>query len=111
MKMKNALTVIIVYLLFFAGNVNGAKPKDNWAAHPQTTILSLWEFTVSKNDNKKITKGEYLGRLISTDSLSWPDGRQALVTYFEVTESLWRCVEYFDSAMVKTGEMCYRLEK
>jgi len=49
-----------------------------------------------------------------TAGLSWPDGRQALLTYWqrcydEKPESCFtqRCIDYFDSDMRLTGSVCY----
>ena len=44
--------------------------------------------------------------------LSWPDGRQAVVTFWtlqaETDLFIYRCVSYFDAALVPTGEQCAR---
>ena len=111
MRNLKALFVVASFILSLGDVAYADKTKTNWVAHPATTILSLWEFTIAKNENKKVSKGDYLGRLVSTESLSWPDGRQALIIYFEITGSLWRCIEYFDASMSGTGEMCFRLEE
>ena len=63
-----------------------------------------------------------LAEVVSTAGLSWPDGRQALVTYIKVTYQLvgatqvgkktaytFRCLEYFDVDMQPTVEACYEL--
>jgi hypothetical protein len=47
--------------------------------------------------------------LASSSGLSWPDGRQALVTFWKgPKQNYLRCVTYFDASMGSTGEGCYR---
>jgi hypothetical protein len=47
---------------------------------------------------------------LSAAGLSWPDGRQAIVTFWKGEASgvtaHFRCVTYFDASMVETGEQC-----
>jgi hypothetical protein len=47
---------------------------------------------------------------LSAAGLSWPDGRQAIVTFWKGEASgvtaHFRCVTYFDASMVETGEHC-----
>lgn len=45
--------------------------------------------------------------LTASSGLSWPDGRQALVTYWKDGIATYRCVDYFDSNMQATGSICY----
>ena len=53
--------------------------------------------------------------VVGTAGLSWPDGRQALVTTVQIknTEKQWlcRCTDYFDADMQQTGQACYELRK
>ena len=54
-------------------------------------------------------------KVVGTSGLSWPDGRQAIVTTLE-TEQLgnkWlaRCIQYYSADMKLTGEKCYELRK
>jgi len=48
--------------------------------------------------------------LISTSALSWPDGRQAIVTFWRdranAAGATIRCTAYFNPDMVQTGEKC-----
>jgi hypothetical protein len=39
--------------------------------------------------------------------LSWPDGRQAIVTFWKAENSVFRCIDYFDTSMQSTGGGCY----
>jgi len=54
--------------------------------------------------------------LVSSSAMSWPDGRQLLITFwkFELglipgdeTVILVRCYDYFDTDMQSTGGGCY----
>lgn len=51
--------------------------------------------------------------LVASTGFSWPDGRQALVTFWRPTQEpyIWadtvRCVDYFDGSMQSTGGACY----
>jgi len=45
--------------------------------------------------------------LISSAGLSWPDGRQAVVTFWKAENSLFRCIDYFDKDFRQTGSACY----
>ena len=53
--------------------------------------------------------------IIGTNGLSWPDGRQALITTIEIrqlgSKGLYRCMQYFSADMQQTGERCYELHK
>ena len=53
--------------------------------------------------------------VVGTSGLSWPDGRQAIVTTLEVEQDgkrwLYRCTQYLSRDMVQTGEICYELRK
>ncbi|PAP92140.1 hypothetical protein CIT31_29715 [Mesorhizobium wenxiniae] len=44
--------------------------------------------------------------------LSWPDGRQAVVSFWESTSEkqrfTFRCVAYFDKDFHQTGDACYQ---
>jgi hypothetical protein len=47
---------------------------------------------------------------LSAAGLSWPDGRQGIVTFWKGEASgvtaHFRCVTYFDASMVEAGELC-----
>ena len=45
--------------------------------------------------------------LISSAGLSWPDGRQAIVTFWKAENSVFRCIDYFDKSFQSTGGVCY----
>lgn len=52
-------------------------------------------------------------RQIGSAGLSWPDGRQAVVSFWEGTfpgkkPVTFRCVTYFDKDLQQTGDVCYQ---
>ncbi len=48
-------------------------------------------------------------KYLSMAAMSWPDGRQALVTLWESElGDFARCFDYFDAAMNQTGSKCER---
>ena len=72
----------------------GAPGAGVWGLDPSATSASLardgWKF-------------------LALSTLSWPDGRQAVVTLW--TSKLGdyaRCFDYFDAAMKQTGSKCER---
>jgi hypothetical protein len=44
--------------------------------------------------------------LISSAGLSWPDGRQAIVTFWKA-EKIYRCVDFFNADYQQTGGACH----
>lgn len=49
-------------------------------------------------------------QLVGSSGLGWPDGRQAVVTFWSAKNphSTIRCTAYFDKDMRQTGEKCER---
>lgn len=50
-------------------------------------------------------------RIDTSSGLSWPDGRQAVVSFWSMTfdqgqNFTMRCITYFDGNMTPTGDMC-----
>jgi pectin methylesterase-like acyl-CoA thioesterase len=74
---------------------SGADPRAGvWGLDPQATSAEL-------------ARGgwKYLGMA----TLSWPDGRQAVVTMWNSKlGDFARCFDYFDAAMHQTGGKCER---
>src|SRR5680860_1849552 len=44
--------------------------------------------------------------LLSSSGLSWPDGRQGIVTFWRHENSLYRCIDFFDESYQQTGGAC-----
>jgi hypothetical protein len=67
------------------------------AAHEQlgwTTVPGVRSSQVATTEGAK---------LISSTGHSWPDGKQAVVTFWEVGELFLRCIDYFGADTVATG--------
>lgn len=95
--MKNAL-----YLMFVASlaTLSAEALASDWVPHPKDTSAIL----ASGNEWK----------LISSTGISWPDGRQALVTFWEYrflpeqeVRVIVRCHDFFNLSMQSTGAICY----
>lgn len=80
--------------LVFTGLLSHAQAREEtWQAMPGVTSARLatdgWE-------------------LISSSGLSWPDGRQAVVTFWRGNDrAIRRCNDFFDADMQQTGGLCY----
>jgi hypothetical protein len=87
----------IILAFLFAGKATGQNLVFDWIPVKQSTAdLSLegWE-------------------LISSSGLSWPDGRQSVVTFWQPRSRIqvvWRCFSSFDKFEQHTGELCKRPE-
>ena len=94
---------------------------SSWSLLPGVTIPDLLMKGIYAQTNLHASE-DRLAEVVSTAGLSWPDGRQALVTYINVTYQLvgatrtgkktsytFRCLEYFDVDMQPTVEACYEL--
>lgn len=69
-------------------------PDGQWGVDPQATSASL-------------ARGAW--RFMAMSTLSWPDGRQAVVTMWQSgLGELARCFDYFDPSMVAVGGKCER---
>ena len=71
------------------------KPSDRWEIVAGLTSAGLSSIP---------------SQLVGSSGLSWPDGRQALVTFWSAKNhrSTVRCTAYFDKDMQQTGEKCER---
>ena len=90
------LAVTLILLASFAWTQEFTDP---WEAMPGETAAT-------------IRASEPLGTtLISSDALSWPDGRSALITYWraEGRDFIYRCVDYKNADFQATGHICWLL--
>jgi hypothetical protein len=46
--------------------------------------------------------------LVSSAGHSWPDGRQAIVTFWKSGATYLRCIDYFEQDMTSSGGVCYQ---
>jgi len=92
--------LLIVISIFASSVINAQNIGRDWVYQRNTSLTDL--FTV----------GTSVG---STAGLSWPDGRQAIITYVNTPgpqgSVVYRCVEYFDEEMNLTNSRCYKLKK
>jgi hypothetical protein len=49
-------------------------------------------------------------RIVSTDALTWPDGRSALIVYLAKDSEVFRCIDWYNRDFTPTGFSCNRLE-
>jgi|AntRauMFilla1563_2_1112583.scaffolds.fasta_scaffold94041_1 hypothetical protein len=86
---------LIVFLFMAASSASG----QEWSALPGMTSAKLaatgWEHR-------------------SATGLSWPDGRQAIVSFWTMQSSkiprlTMRCVSYFDADFQQSGDICYQV--
>ena len=76
---------------------------------------SFYKWWVKYGGMAKKLDAERKVAVVGTSGLSWPDGRQAIVTHIEVEQGkgkwLYRCMQYFSADMQQTGEQCYELRE
>lgn len=71
-------------------------------AQPISKFKGYWAF--SPSGDRAARGWEMLG----ASTLEWPDGGQALVTYWRSPsgDEASRCIDHFDAAMMPTGGVC-----
>lgn len=69
---------------------------------------SDWGPVLFTEDNRRLFAADLAKtyKLASSVGLSWPDGRQAIVTFWQHAPVLYRCIDYFDASMRSTGGKC-----
>jgi hypothetical protein len=97
-------TLLIMGILYSTASL-----ADVWKALPTYSMFDL----LNQNGGNGL---KFESEITGTSGLSWPDGRQAIVTSIEIRSSdssrfFYRCTDYFDSSMRQTGQMCYELRK
>ena len=83
------------------------------AAHAQRVEIDLgiWEMQPGLT-SAYLARSQWIQK--GAAGLSWPDGRQAVISYWEIVyqlsgeelRSTVRCVTYFDTEMQETGDIC-----
>ena len=96
---------IIIFILF-----STTASASEWKFLPTYDLYQLLY-----SDLAKITNTSRKAQIVGTSGLSWPDGKQAIVTFVNVTQKdetwVYRCTQYFSPDMQQTGEACYELRK
>ena len=90
--MKTFLALIVACA--FSSSVLATKDAlDGWVPSSQTS--------------SQLAKAKW--KLTGTTGLSWPDGRQAIITFWMSNDGkIRRCVDYMKSDMVSTGGKCMK---
>jgi hypothetical protein len=72
-------------------------PPDPWKALPGTTAYDL--------------KTTFRAELVSSDALSWADGRSVLITYWRggPSDTYYRCADFKGADFQSTGHSCWEL--
>jgi len=87
----------------FASAFDGVQTPDTREA--TSGAESEWGIDPSLTSAALAREWRYMGM----SALSWPDGRQAVVTMWQSTlGELARCFDYYDAAMVPVGGKCER---
>lgn len=99
--------VCLATALIAATQVTGQTPTE--AERLGAISASDWVLShVGSSATFALLKGE----LLSSTGLSWPDGRQAVVTFWYMDSygflggEFFRCIDYFDKDMISTGGAC-----
>ena len=93
-----ALAAALAIPVFAADNRESAgKTQDGYG---------VWGFD-EKASSAELARGGW--KFLSMSTMSWPDGRQAVVTMWNSKlGDFARCFDYFDANMVQTGGKCER---
>ena len=69
---------------------------------------AAWETHVNETSQALAVRGL---ELVTSSGFSWPDGRQAIVTFWQQSgeapePKMYRCIDYFNKRMEPTGGRC-----
>jgi hypothetical protein len=85
-----AATALAVWTLPAFGQEGGWSPSQEYTSHGLASVG--WQF-------------------LGVSGLSWPDGRQAIVTFWDSSEGqVARCFDYFDANMSEVRGNCQHAE-
>lgn len=79
-----------------------------FAGYPAQAEAASWSVSTGTTSADLASRGWLL---LSSSGLSWPDGRQAIVTFWKDpdTAAVIRCIGYFEADMSGDGEACERV--
>src|SRR5262245_35208891 len=92
--MHSVLRVCLILTLAGYGSYAQAPEPPTWLILPGVTSASI----------AVVPEG---WQLVSSSGLSWPHGKQAIVTFWRKGNIHRRCLDYFDADMQQTGGLCY----
>ena len=110
MNKSHFITAAVLTTLFMT-----ATAESSWKLLPGITVSDLMTKCIYDRADRHLYE-DCMAEVASTGGLSWPDGRQAVVTYIHATYEataendtlfIYRCIEYFNTYMKPTGEACY----
>ncbi len=94
MRLKPAYLLLGLLLSIASAQGQEVVEQDNWKVMPGTQSSDLAKML--------------LVTLISSAGHSWPDGRQAVVTFWRSGATYLRCIDYFEQDMTSSGGVCYQ---
>jgi hypothetical protein len=94
MRLKPAYLLLGLLLNIASAQGQEVVEQDNWKVMPGTQSSDLAKML--------------LVTLISSAGHSWPDGRQAVVTFWRSGATYLRCIDYFEQDMTSSGGVCYQ---
>ena len=88
---------ILLAVMFWIALVQSSMAAEHWETAPEASTASL-----AANSAK----------LEASSGLSFPDGRQAIVTFWTSSSGpVFQCVTFYDASMQATGEKCLFAQK
>lgn len=97
--------IVIVFLMCGA-----ATQASEWVPLRDYDLHQLYSGEISRAMGVSAS-----AELVGTSGLSWPDGRQATITYLEIERDqkrwLYKCVESWSSDLQLIQEECFELKR
>ncbi|MCG7948695.1 MAG: hypothetical protein N0C84_20355 [Candidatus Thiodiazotropha taylori] len=88
------MRMLFVMMVLFSSNVYSESNRGSW------------QYTLKLGSASIARAG---GELIESTGLSWPDGRQIIVTYWKLNSGeMVRCFDNFQADMQSTGSSCQK---
>ena len=94
MRLTPAYLLLGLFLSIASAQGQEVVEQDNWKPLPGTQSSRVASMPI-------VT-------LISSAGHSWPDGRQAIVTFWRSGTTFLRCIDYFEQDMTSSGGVCYQ---
>lgn len=96
------IRLLIATLLMFAATASLAEERETGG----DPAAGVWGLDAAATSAILAREGWHF---LSMSTLSWPDGRQAVVTMWNSElGDFARCFDYFDAEMTQTGSKCER---
>ncbi len=102
--MRTARTAVAALMLLATAPALAADDREVGA--PPETWSGVWGLDVEASSAALARDG---WKFLAMSTMSWPDGRQAMVTmWMNQLGDFARCFDYFDAHMVQAGGKCER---